>query len=318
MRKILNEPTLKFPHSHGSNQSIKKAVLSVSREKIIRDVTRKELQNREAIMSKLKAEVTPKNESETESSQSFDEVTNLKEDTQNEESVLNEGYIKVYRKTIRSRVFQNEGLFKVWMWCLLRANHKGQWVSVKTGKGTTEVHILPGQFIFGRKTAAKELKMKPSTVRNRTLKLKNMRNLDIQSNSQYSIIIIINWDTYQAPLEKEGHLKRTGVGQPKDTNKNDKKEKNNIYGQNFLAFWKTYPNKAAKKKAQEAWNKLEKAEDMEVLLPILLDAAEKQQQAKENSKAKGEFTPEWPHGATWLNGKRWEDEIGIKQGYDGF
>lgn len=139
---------------------------------------------------------------------------------------MNEGYVKIYRKTIRSQVFQNEGLFKVWMWCLLKANHKGQWVSVKTGKGTTEVWIEPGQFIFGRKKAAKELKMKPSTVRNRILKLKNMGNLDIQSNSQYSIIIIINWDTYQAPYEKEGHPKRTAKGQPKDTNKNDKKEKN--------------------------------------------------------------------------------------------
>jgi len=65
---------------------------------------------------------------------------------------------------MRSRVFQNEGLFKIWMWCLLKANHKGQWIIIKTGRGTTEVWIEPGQFIFGRLTAAKELKMKPSTV----------------------------------------------------------------------------------------------------------------------------------------------------------
>jgi len=75
--------------------------------------------------------------------------------------------------------------------------------------------LLPGQFIFGRESAAKELGMKPSTVRNRMQKLKKMGNLDIKVASQYSIIIIINWDTYQALDEKEDSRKdrqRTGKG----------------------------------------------------------------------------------------------------------
>ncbi len=225
---------------------------------------------------------------------------------------MNEGYIKVYRKTMRSRAFQNEGLFKIWMWCLLKANHKGQWVSIKTGRGTTEVWVEPGQFIFGRKTAAKELKMKPSTVWKRIVKLKNMRNLNIESNTHYSVITVINWEFYQGN-EKKGTSKVTGKEQPSNTNKNDKHKKNNIYDQNFLSFWKVYPNKVAKKKTYEAWQKLEKREDMQVLLPTLLDAIEKQKQAKTRDRANGEFVPEWPHGATWLNGQRWEDEIEIKK-----
>ena len=230
---------------------------------------------------------------------------------------MNNGYIKAYRKTMRSRVFQNEGLFKVWMWCLWKASHTEQWVAIKTGRGATEVHLLPGQFIFGRLTAAKELEMKPSTAWKRIIKLKNMRNLNIESNRQYSVITIINWEFYQGS-EKKGTSKVTGKEQPSDTYKNDKNEKNNIYAQNFLSFYKVYPNRVAKKKAHEAWQRLEKKEDMEALLPTLLDAIEKQQQAKENLKAKGEFVSEWPYPATWLNGKRWEDEIDVKQGYDGF
>ena len=85
-----------------------------------------------------------------------------------------------------------------------------------------------------------------------------------------------------------------------------------------MQFYQSYPNKVAKKKAYEAWQKLEKSEDIKALLPILLDAIGKQKQAKEIQKAKGEFVSEWPYPATWLNGKRWEDEIEIKQGYDGF
>ena len=98
----------------------------------------------------------------------------------------------------------------------------------------------------------------------------------------------------------------------------ERKETEQKKGARFMQFYQSYPNKVAKKKAYEAWQKLEKSEDIKALLPILLDAIGKQKQAKEIQKAKGEFVSEWPYPATWLNGKRWEDEIEIKQGYDGF
>ena len=270
-------------------------------------------------------EVTPKNNLEIPISQPFKEGSNLKSNTQNNEKsntqtedfISNEGWVPLFRKSIKSQVFQNEGLWKVWTWCMMKASHSEQWVPIRTGKGMTEVHLLPGQFIFGRKTAAKELKMKPSTVWKRIIKLKNMQNLNTQSSTHYSIVTLTNWGFYRE-LMKKVTAKGTPKEQPSNTYKNDKKEKNNIYGQNFLTFYKAYPNKVAKKKAHEAWQKLEKAEDMVALLPTLLDAIEKQKQAKEMTKAKGEFTPEWPNPATWLNGRRWEDEIEIKQGYDGF
>jgi hypothetical protein len=130
-------------------------------------------------------------------------------------------------------------------------------------------------------------------------------------------IIVVNYNTYQDSKSYKGRDKgRPSVQLGHNTNK--EQERNNIYGQKFLSFWKAYPNRVAKKKAYEAWQKLEKKEDMEALLPTLLDAIEKQQQAKETLKAKGEFVSEWPYPATWLNGKRWEDEIDVKQGYDGF
>ena len=75
-----------------------------------------------------------------------------------------------------------------------------------------EAWVDPGQFIFGRESAAKELKMSPSTVWNRIKKLENMRNLDIESDSKYSIITIINWNTYQGREEK-GDSQVTAIGQ---------------------------------------------------------------------------------------------------------
>ena len=107
------------------------------------------------------------------------------------------GYIKLHRKTLDSQVFRNDGLFRLWIWCLLRANFKEGWLAVKTGKGETQVKILPGQFVFGRKSAAKELKVNPETIRKRMDKLKTIGNVTIESTTKYSIISIVNWDSYQ-------------------------------------------------------------------------------------------------------------------------
>jgi hypothetical protein len=134
------------------------------------------------------------------------------------------GWISLHRKLLDSRVFNNPYLLKVWIWCLLRANHKEEWVSMVTGRGTIEVHVSPGQFIFGRDSAAKELKMPSSSVRNRMKKLKTIENLDIKEDRQFSIITILNWSAYQdikLKEDSEEDYQRTGKGQAKDTDNND-------------------------------------------------------------------------------------------------
>ena len=163
------------------------------------------------------------------------------------DTINDKGWIKLYRKSIDSQVFQSEGLWKVWSWCLLRANHKDAWVPVTTGKGTTEVWVKRGQFIFGRKTAAKALKMPERTAHKRMLKLKSMGNCDIQSDTHYSIVTVCNYDLYQSTEEEEGTGKGTPKGQARDTNKNDKNKKNkngrskketDPRVKDFLTYWK--------------------------------------------------------------------------------
>ena len=146
---------------------------------------------------------------------------------------MHRGYIKFWRKTIDSRIFKDPNLLKVWLWCLIKANHKGQWIKMETGKGCVDIRIEPGQFVFGRDSAAVSLDMKSSSVRNRIEKLKNMKNIGVNSDRQYSIITIINWDVYQPATEKQDSdvdsdvdRQRTGKGQAKDTNNNDKNDKN--------------------------------------------------------------------------------------------
>ena len=98
---------------------------------------------------------------------------------------MGDGWIKAYRQTMESQVFCNSELFHVWMYCLFRAGHGHRWVNVRTGRGSTRVELLPGQFIFGRKTAAAALGMSPSSVRNRMSKLKEIGNVDIQPDTHF-------------------------------------------------------------------------------------------------------------------------------------
>lgn len=140
-----------------------------------------------------------------------------------------EGWIKLHRKLLKSGVFTNAFLLKVFIWCLLRASHEEEWVSIKTGRSTTEVQVKPGQFIFGRKQAAKKLKMKQSTVYDRVKKLTNMQILDIKPNTHYTMISVINWHPYQNRKTKpdsKSDNHPTTIRQPSDTYKKDKKTKN--------------------------------------------------------------------------------------------
>lgn len=72
----------------------------------------------------------------------------------------NETWMKLYRKLLHSPIFENEKALKVWIWCLLKATH----IEREQLVGQQLVHLEKGQFITGRKAAAKELKMKERTV----------------------------------------------------------------------------------------------------------------------------------------------------------
>jgi uncharacterized phage protein (TIGR02220 family) len=131
------------------------------------------------------------------------------------------GYIKLYRKLLDSAVFQNEKVLKVWIWCLLKATHKEHEQLI----GLQKVALKPGQFIFGRDEAAKELKLHPSTLYRYMQLLKNVGNLNIKPNNKFSLVTLENWGLYQANTQ-EVNNKRTTNEQQMNTNKNVKNEKN--------------------------------------------------------------------------------------------
>ena len=79
------------------------------------------------------------------------------------------------------------------MYLLLNASHK----HTRLLKGATPVTLESGQILTGRKKIAQECKLSEQNVRTAIKILKNLEILTIKSTKKYSIISLINWDTYQ-------------------------------------------------------------------------------------------------------------------------
>jgi hypothetical protein len=70
----------------------------------------------------------------------------------------------------------------------------------------------------------------------------------------------------------------------------------------FATFWEQYPKKVAKPQALKAWKKIKPAGQT---IAHLMAGLERQKASADWVKDGGQFVP---HPATWLNGRRWEDE----------
>jgi uncharacterized protein YdaU (DUF1376 family) len=78
---------------------------------------------------------------------------------------------------------------------------------------------------------------------------------------------------------------------------------NHISIDQFEIFWKGYPKKTAKENAKKAWLKIKPNDE---LIAKITKAVKEQKLSERESQ----FIP---HAATWLNARRWEDEVTATQ-----
>jgi hypothetical protein len=71
----------------------------------------------------------------------------------------------------------------------------------------------------------------------------------------------------------------------------------------FARFWALYPRKVSKDASRKAWDKLDLSAE---LFETIIQALGAQSLSVDWTKDNGQFIP---HASTWLNGKRWEDEV---------
>lgn len=115
-------------------------------------------------------------------------------------------------------------------------------------------------------------------------------------------------DNQEKPNETENNLdesKKTEIPKIEDRRKKieDRRIEKELKEKAFDRFWESYPRKEAKPTAKKAFEKLNPDE---VLLKTMLEAIQRFKETSQWQEENGRFIP---HPATWLNQRRWEDDI---------
>jgi len=150
----------------------------------------------------------------------------------------NNGWVKLYRKSLASSVWDKPNVWRTWCWCLMKANHK----ETKFPFNGKDIIIKKGQFITGIDKACKEIKLTRQKYRTSLDYLKNSSRITTQTTNQFTIISVIKWDLYQTintpdnkqiTNEQQTDNKRITTYKNIKNDNNEKNVKNSIAKQSF-------------------------------------------------------------------------------------
>lgn len=138
--------------------------------------------------------------------------------------------------------------------------------------------------------------------------INNQLRKDRYHPSIYSELLVRLTSGNQAATEWQpsGNQMETEVSIGKDSIVKDNKESDkplalsSAADEDFQKFWSAYPKKVGKQTAKKAFQKAD------VPMDVLLTALDQQKQLAQWKKDGGQYIP---NPATWLNQRRWEDEI---------
>lgn len=138
---------------------------------------------------------------------------------------MNNGWVKLYRSSLQSTVWQDPTVWRVWSWCLMKANHEPN----KFLFNREELVIEAGQFVTGINVGKKECKITAMQWRRAVDVLKLTNRVAIKTTNKFTIVTIINWDKYQL-ISKQDNKRITNKEQTNSkritTNNKDNKDNN--------------------------------------------------------------------------------------------
>lgn len=181
------------------------------------------------------------------------------------------------------------------------------------GRGSADPELLKG-FVFPRRKGVTE-----ATIEKALQDLANIGSILLYDVDGESYFCFPNWADHQRiqtkksrfPSPDDGTSKKSTVSHGESPSESNpiqseskyKSESEDNACEDFEKFWSAYPRKAGSK--QKAFESFKKAG---VSLEILLEAIENQKKSAQWCKDDGQFIP---HPTTWLNGKRWEDQLPV-------
>lgn len=131
------------------------------------------------------------------------------------------GWIKMHRKFLDWEWFNKSESVHLFLYMLLKANHKdGQWQGID---------IKRGQFISSLGNISNATGISIQTIRTILKKLEKTNEIKVKSTSQYTIVTICKYECYQDENENTNKPltnNQQTTNKPSTTNKNEKNEKN--------------------------------------------------------------------------------------------
>jgi hypothetical protein len=219
-----------------------------------------------------------------------------------------EGWIKLHRKLLDWRWFNDVNMLKVFLYILLKSNHKK-----KSWKG---VDILPGQMIFSRRKVSERLEISETQIRTVIARLKSTHEITHESTNQFTLITVVNWASYQNEGSESTHESTHVFANEQPTNNQrittPKERKEGLEGKekkirrssesdpaenDFEKFWEMYDYKKDREKCERLWKKVTAEEKIKIFATIkdyVGSVSEKRFQK---------------YPATYLHNKTWNDEI---------
>lgn len=209
------------------------------------------------------------------------------------------GWVKIHRKILDNPLYTSEPFTRIQAWIdlILIANYKDGFFMQRG----IRVDVKRGQVGHSIDTLAKRWKWSRGKVERFIFLLENDSQIVRQKNNVTTLLSIINYDEYQADDNTNSKANGHQTVKQTDTNKKEKKvkEEKEIM---FDSFWLKYPNKVAKQKCKDKFLKLPDS-DIEMIMATL------------DSFITHKPFPNYnhPNPETYLNQKRWQDEISVKQ-----
>lgn len=114
---------------------------------------------------------------------------------------ISKGYIALYRQFIDWEWYDDANTMRLFIHCLLLANHKD-----KKWRGKT---IKRGQFITSQSKLANSLKLSIMQIRNSLKKLKTTGEITVYTTADYSVITVNLYDSYQDKEQAKEQAKDT-------------------------------------------------------------------------------------------------------------
>ena len=115
------------------------------------------------------------------------------------------GWLKLWRKAMHSEQWKDPFLWHLFCYCLMKSAYEKSSVLVEIGPGTKVVEVDRGQFIWGRRAALRALPNWGNDPKKPERYLKKLEQLKAISRivvpHQFTIVTIVEWDTYQAEAE---------------------------------------------------------------------------------------------------------------------